>query len=95
MCDITYEQFEFWCKHWNMTTEEGFKAMCFTANIIGQNFGNCVDYAHKVSDDDSHSDAFKKVAKKFKDDAIILSTLYGRLDNMVYDMLEKHDKEEN
>ena len=48
MNNITYEQFEGWCKHWNYTTDEGFRAMCFVANIIGQNYGNCLEDAKKV-----------------------------------------------
>lgn len=93
MTNITYEQFEFWCKHWNMTTDEGYRAMCFTANIIGQNVANRFDYANEISNDDKHSDTFKNLVKKFKDDAMILSSLYGNLDSAVFEMLEKHDKE--
>lgn len=93
MRNITYEQFESWCKYWNMTTDEGHRAMCFTANIIGQNVANRFDYANKISNDDNHSDAFKNLVKKFKDDAMILSSLYGNLDSAVFEMLEKHDKE--
>lgn len=47
MANITYEQFEYWCKHWNMTIEEGYRAMCFTANIIGANLSNRYNYANK------------------------------------------------
>lgn len=92
MKNITYEQFECWCKHWNMTTDEGHRAMCFTANIIGQNFVNHFDYANKISNDDNHSDAFKNIVEKLKDDAMLLSILYGKLDSAVFEMLEKHEK---
>lgn len=85
---ISYNEFVSWCKHWNYTTEEGYKAMCFTANIIGQYYGNCIDEEKK-----SHSDAFKKFIKKEKDDAMLLLSLYGKLDGLVFDMLEEHEKE--
>lgn len=92
MKDITYEQFADWCKYWNYTIDEGHKAMCFTSNIINQHFGNCIDYADKVSNDDSHSDAFKTLVGTFKDDAMVLSILYGKLEFEIFNMLEKHDE---
>lgn len=95
MYNITYEQFEFWCKHWNMTIDEGNEAMCFAANIISQNLANCVDYVNKISNDDNHSDAFKNLVEKFKNDAIYLSIFYGNLNNAIFEMLEKHDEEAN
>ena len=93
MCNMTYEQFEFWCKHWNMTIEEGYKAMCFTSNIIGQNLSNHYDYANQIANDDNHTYAFKKLVGTIKDDAILLSNFYGNLKSMVFDMLKKHDEE--
>lgn len=93
MGNMTYEQFEFWCKHWNMTIEEGYRAMCFTWNIVNQNFANCFEYANKVSND-NHSDAFKKLVEKNKEDATILKVFYGSLENEVFNMLKKHDKEQ-
>ena len=92
MGNITYEQFEFWCKHWNMTIEEGYRAMCFTWNIVNQNFANRFEYANKVSND-NHSDALKKIVEKTKEDATILKVFYGSLESEVFNMLEKHDKE--
>lgn len=93
MVNMTYEQFEFWCKHWNMTIEEGYRAMCFTQNIVNQNFANRFEYANKVSND-NHSDTFKKIVDKSKEDAIILKVFYGNLESEVFNMLEKHDKEQ-
>lgn len=90
---ITYDEFVDWCKYWNYTIDEGFRAMCFTANIVGQHFGNCFDYEKKVLHDGC-SDAFKKIVKKEKDDAILLLSLYNNLERMVYNMLEEHDKKE-
>lgn len=89
---FTYEQFEFWCKHWNMTIEEGYRAMCFTWNIVHQNFVNCFEYANKVSND-NHSDTFKKLVEKTKEDATILKVFYDSLESEVFNMLDKHDKE--
>ena len=94
MYNITYEQFEFWCKHWNMTIEEGYRAICFTSNIVNQNFANHSDYADKVSND-NHSDIFKKIVDKSKEDAIILKLFYDNLESEVFNMLEKHDKKIN
>lgn len=91
MGNITYEQFVLWCKHWDMTIDEGFRAMCFTANIIGQNFANCIEYTNKVSNDTNHSDAFKSLVEKLKNDALILSTLYSSLNTSVFKMLEEND----
>lgn len=90
MGNITYEQFVNWCKHWNYTIDEGYKAMCFVANIIGQHCGNCVDYANG-----NHSNTFKSIVETKKENAIQLLLLYGRLDSSVFEMLEKHDKEAN
>lgn len=94
MDNMTYEQFEFWCKHWNMTIEEGYRAMCFTWNIVNQNFVNRFEYANKVSEDNRHSDAFKNIVKKSKEDATILKVFYGSLESEVFKMLKKHDKEQ-
>lgn len=91
MGNMTYEQFVYWCEYWHYTIEEGYRAMCFTANIIGQHFGNRVDYANKISNDDNSSDAFKTLVETLKDDAMLLSILYGKLDSMVFEMLEKHE----
>jgi len=87
---ITYEQFIAWCKHWNYTVEEGFKAMCFSANIVGQYFGNCNDYATEVTNS-NHSDAFKRLVSTFREDAVLLSTLYNKLESEVFTMLEKNE----
>ena len=89
MGNMTYEQFEFWCKHWNMTVEEGYKAMCFTWNIINQNFVNRLEYANKVSNG-NYSEAFKEIVDKSKEDATILKIFYGNLDTEVFNMLEEH-----
>lgn len=93
MANMTYEQFEFWCKHWNMTIEEGYRAMCFTWNIVNQNFANHFEYANKISNE-NHSDDLKKIVEKSKEDATILKVFYGSLESEVYNMLEKHDKEQ-
>lgn len=92
MGNITYEQFVAWCKHWNYTVEEGFKAMCFSANIVGQYFGNCHEYAEKISNS-NHSDSFKHIVAKNKEEAILLSNFYNRLESEVFNMLEKHESE--
>lgn len=93
MSIVSYDEFVAWCKYWDYTIEEGFKAMCFTANIVDQYFGNCFDYEKKVLHDGC-SDAFKKIVKKEKDDAILLLSLYNNLERTVYNMLEEHDKKE-
>lgn len=90
MGSITYEQFVAWCKHWNYTIEEGFRAMCFSANIVGQYFGNCNDYAKEITNS-NHSDAFKRIASTIREDAILLSTLYNKLESEVFTMLEKNE----
>lgn len=91
--NITYEQFMRWCKHWNYTEEEGYKAMCFTMNIIGQNFGNHFDYKRQVFNEGNHSDMFKKLVEKNMHDALTLLNLAGSLDNAVHKMLDDHEKE--
>lgn len=90
---ITYEQFENWCKHWGYTIEEGFKAMCFTANIVGQYYGNCNDYTKEVTNS-HHSEAFKRLVSTIRQDAILLSMLYNKLESEVFNMLEKHEEKE-
>lgn len=93
MPNITYEQFVAWCKYWNYTIDEGFRAVCFASNITGQNFANHYDYAKKVSNDGNHSDEFKAITETFKKDALRLSVLYNDLTTKVFNMLEKHDEE--
>ena len=93
MCDITYEQFEFWCKHWGMTTEEGFRAMCLAANIVDQNFVNHFEYAIKISNE-NHSDDFKGIVTKSERNAAALKVFYSSLEREVFNMLEKHNKEQ-
>ena len=95
MSNMTYEQFEFWCKHWNMTIEEGYRAMCFTWNIINQNLTNCFEYVNKISEENNRSDAFKKIVEKSKEDATILKVFYDSLESEIFNMLEKHDEETN
>lgn len=96
MVNITYEQFEYWCKKWNYTIDEGYRAMCFVTNIIQQNLGNYTDYANKVcNDNNNHSNLFKNHVRKRQEDVIRLSILYGELNNNVFDMLKKHDEETN
>lgn len=90
MGNITYEQFVDWCNHWNYTIEEGFRAMCFTANIVGQYFGNCNDYAQEVTNN-HHSDPFKHIVATNLENAILLLTLYNSLESEVFNMLEKHN----
>lgn len=94
MQNVTYEQFMAWCKHWGYTEEEGYKAMCFTSNIIGQYFGNCANYVKHVNNDESHSysKAFKEHVEKKKNDANHLYLLYETLNTAVFDMLEEHEK---
>lgn len=92
MGNVTYEQFVAWCKHWNYTTDEGFKAMCFVSNILGQYCGNCRNYVKETSINDKHSDVFKKLVEAKNEDAIRLLFLYNELHNAVFEMLEKHEK---
>lgn len=93
MGNMTYEQFEHWCKYWNLTIEEGYKAICFTANLIGQNLDNWKTYADDVYNE-NHTDAFKDLIKKIKDDAIILLVLFNKFESNMFSMLDKHDKEQ-
>ena len=95
MNDLTYEQFEEWCKYWGFTINEGFKAMCFTANIIGQNLNNTLEAQTKAENDPYMSDAFKKLVKQQHTEAINLSTFYNKLDSHIYSMLEKHESTTN
>ena len=94
MGDMTYEQFKSWCEHWNYTVDDGFKAMCFVANVLGQNFSNHADAVAKAENDPYHSDAFLSMVKSFRDDAFTLSNLYNKLESNIYVMLEKHDGQE-
>lgn len=91
MSGITYEQFLNWCEYWNYTTEEGFKAMCFAANLVGQNFSNYSDYYAAVENNIQSSEAFKKLVMGQRDSALILSTLYSQLKSNVYQILKQHD----
>ena len=88
MTNITHEQFEYWCQYWGYTTEEGYKAMCFVANIIGQQYGNCIDKEKEIHNNPYSSEAFKGIVDVLMGEARILFTLYGKLDNAVFTMLE-------
>lgn len=91
--NITYEQFEFWCKHYNLTIDEGFRAICFASSIINQNLSNKAIYAHEINTNTKHSDEFKRLVKTWKEDATRLSVDYVCIENDIYHMLEKHDDE--
>lgn len=93
MQNISYEQFEAWCKHWNYTIEEGFRAMCFTSNVIGQYYGNYVDYAKGITNNDNYSDAFKSLIETKKEDMVRLVIIYEELNKTIFEMLERHEKE--
>ena len=92
MNNITYEQFEFWCKHMNMSIEEGYKAMAFTSLIINQNMTNRHDHARKILNDGSHTDQFKKLIETLNNEAIALKISYDNLETSVYNMIDDHDK---
>jgi hypothetical protein len=91
MSDLTYDQFEYWCKYWGFTINEGYKAMCFVANIVGQNLNNAHEKQVKADNDPYKSNASKKLTKQWHIEAIDLSMLYGKLDSHIYSMLEKHE----
>lgn len=91
MPEFTYKQFEGWCEHWGFTVDEGFKAMCFTANIIGQNLSNTQEAKTKADNSPYMSNAFRKIVEQYHAEAINLSDLYGKLDRAIYNMLEKHE----
>ena len=95
MSNVTYEQFVAQCGHWNYTTNEGFKAMCFASNILGQYCGNCRNYLKEISNSEKHSDVFKKLAEMKNEDAIRLLFLYNELHNDIFKMLEDHEKIEH
>lgn len=90
---ITYEQFKRICEKWNLSTNEGFKAMCFTFNVLNQNLENTCVYVDNILKNDNHSDGFKTLAKKWKENAIRLSVEYSSVENNIYEMLEKHYEE--
>lgn len=87
---FTYQQFEKWCEHWDMTVEEGYRAMCFTANIIGENIDNCLRYNQRVENNPYNSEVVKKMTKTKLENAQKLMELYLRLDEEVFDVLEAY-----
>lgn len=87
---FTYEQFEKRCEDWDMTVEEGYRAMCFTANILGENIDNCLKYNQKVENNPYNSDAVKKIAKTKLENSQKLIELYLRLDEEIFDVLEAY-----
>lgn len=93
MGNMTYEQFEHWCKQYNYTIEEGYRAMCFVKNVITQNFANRTNYMHKVCADNENDDMIKDLVKKLSDDSALLSVFYKNLNTMIFDMLKKHYEE--
>lgn len=92
MGNMTYEQFAAWCEHWGYTVDEGYKAMCFVHNILGQHFNNKTEYVCKC-EERGYSEALLSLAKASKDKAISLYSSFCDFDNAVFSMLEKHDKE--
>jgi hypothetical protein len=87
---FTYEQFERQCNRWNMTVEEGYRAMCFTANILGENIDNCLRYNQRVENNPNNSSAVKNMAFAKLEKAQKLMELYLRLDEEVFDVLEAY-----
>lgn len=88
MGKFTYEQFEKECKRWDITVEEGYKAMCFTANILGEHFDNCLKYNQRIDRDPYNSSAVKNIAFAKLENAQKLMELYRLLDAEIYDVLE-------
>lgn len=87
---FTYEQFEKLCEYWHMTVEEGYRAMCFTASILGENIGNCLRYNQKIENNPYNSDAAKKIAKTELENSQKLVELYLRLDEEIFYVLEDY-----
>lgn len=90
MGKFTYEQFEKECKRWDMTVEEGYRAMCFTACILGENIDNCLRYSQRVENNPYNSDVVKKMAETKLENAQKLVQLYLRLDEEIFDVLEAY-----
>lgn len=90
MGKFTYEQFEKECKRWDITVEEGYRAMCFTASILGENIDNCLRYNQRVENNPYNSSAVKNMAFSKLENAQKLMELYLRLDEEVYDVLEAY-----
>lgn len=89
--NITYEQFESSCKKYEMTINEGYRAICFASSIINQKLSNTAVYSHEINTNPKYSDEFKRLVKKWKENAIRLSVDFSQLDSEIYNMLEKHD----
>ena len=92
MGNMTYEQFAAWCEHWGYTVDEGFKAMCFVHNIIGQHVDNKAEYQRRCEHRGSSED-FLSMVKNSTEKAQSAYFYYGDLNNEVFSMLEEHDKE--
>lgn len=90
MENFTYEQFARQCERWNMTVEEGYKAMCFTANILGENIDNCLRYHQRVVNNPYNSEVIKKMTETKLENAQKLMGLYMSLDEEVFDVLEAY-----
>lgn len=91
MGKFTYEQFVKWCEHWDMTVEEGYRAMCFTANIIGQNFDNSLECLERIENNPyGASENVKKRIKTRFENSQKLVQLFLRLDEEVFDVLETY-----
>lgn len=88
MTNITYDQFLKLCERWNFTTTEGYEAICFVANVIYQRYNNYVDYVHEIYHEGNCSEAFKTFIEIYKDNALLLHTLYNNFDNSVFNMLK-------
>ena len=90
MGKFTYEQFARQCERWNMTIEEGYRAMCFTSNILGENIDNCMKLRHLVVNDPYNSETIKAMAETQLNNAQNLLGLYMELDKEVFDVLESY-----
>jgi len=87
---FTYKQFEKECNRWDMTVEEGYKAMCFTASILGENIDNCLKYHQQVENNPYNSSVVKNMAFSRLEKAQKLMELYLRFDEEVYNVLEAY-----
>lgn len=90
MGKFTYEQFARQCERWNMTIEEGYRAMCFTFNIIGEHVDNCMKLHNMVVNTPYNSEVIKAMAENQLSNAQNLLGLYLELDQEVFDVLESY-----
>lgn len=76
--EITHKQFTDWCAYWGYTEEEGFKAICAAAQLLGFYLSNAKDKEMEI-----HSELYKRH----------LQVVFNDMSDGIFNMLDEKNPE--